>query len=75
MPLIRYRIQTIMMVIAAVAAVMGLLRWTGQYDEIPRLALFIILLGPQLLFGWFLQKRQRQLSESQVGQSGETEGV
>jgi hypothetical protein len=64
MPPIRFRIQTIMTVIAAVAVLMGLLRLALQYDDTLILASFIVLNGPLTLYWWFLQTRQRQLSKS-----------
>jgi hypothetical protein len=62
MPPIRYRIRTIMMVIAAVAVHLGLLRLAIQHDDTLTLGLFIVQIGLFMLYGWFLRTRQRQLS-------------
>lgn len=45
---VRFRIRTIMIIIAVVAVLLGLLRLAVQYDDTLTLALFIVLIGPFL---------------------------
>ncbi len=62
MPPIRYRIQTIMKVIAALAVFMALLRLAFQADDTLILASIIVLIGQLTLYGLFFRTRQRRLA-------------
>ena len=73
---IRYRIQTITMVIAALAVFMVALRWAVQADDTLILASIVVLVGPIAVCGWIRRRGQRQLSKSRpfvrvAGQRGE----
>ncbi len=74
MPLIRYRIQTIMKVIASVAVLVALLRLAVEADDTLILASIIVLTGPLVLYGWFFRTPQRQLtiSRSRIQEAGES---
>jgi hypothetical protein len=60
-PRLRFRIRTIMFVVAAAAVMMGLLRLFPT--EFP---LFFGQIAPFALYSWFLRTRSRRYSNSQT---------
>ena len=63
MPPIRFKVQTLMIVIAAAAVLMGLLRWS------PPIFAFLATVGveitPFAVYYWLLRTRRRQFLEGQ----------
>ncbi len=63
MPPLRFKVRTIMIVVAAAAVLMGLLRWS------PSLFIFLVTIVveiiPFVIYYRFLRTRRRQFSEGQ----------
>jgi small-conductance mechanosensitive channel len=74
MPTIRFRIRTIMIAIAAVAALLGLLRLALQYDDTLTLGFIVVLIGWFGCSGWLLNKRARQLSTARSSSREASQG-
>jgi hypothetical protein len=70
---VRFRIRTIMIVVAALAVLMCLLRWADQIDDTLGIAFLIVLIALFTLYGWFLRKRNRQLSKVRSSFKGPAE--
>ena len=63
MPPIRFTVRTMMIVIAAAAVLMGLLRWSPPIFAF--LATVVVETTPFVVYYRFLQTRRHQFSESQ----------
>jgi hypothetical protein len=75
MPAIRFKVWTMMMGVAAVAVLMGLLRWSPPTFAF--LAIIVVETIPFAVYYRYLRARRRQFSEDQSGldRSGEVERV
>jgi Flp pilus assembly protein TadB len=81
MPPIRFKVRTLMIVIAAAAVLMGLLRWSPPTFAF--LATVVVEITPFVVYYWFLRTRRRQYSEDQSPvpdnrgwtEAGQREGV
>jgi Flp pilus assembly protein TadB len=63
MPPIRFKVRTMMIVIAAAAVLMGLLRWSPPIFAF--LATIVVEITPFVVYYRFLRTRRRQFSEDQ----------
>ena len=61
MPAIRFKVRTLMVVVAAAAVLMGLLRWSPPIFAF--LVTIVVEISPFAVYYWFLMKRRRQFLE------------